>query len=318
MANEQTMNRVGKWVNLLGFWGLHLAALTAVFTGVSWKGLLLCAFLYAIRMFGVTAGYHRYFSHRTYKMGRVMQFLMAVLAQSSGQKGVLWWSANHRHHHKYSDQEEDIHSPVRKGFWYSHVGWILSGKHERTRVELVKDLAKYPELLWLDKNAIAFTWLLGLACWLVGGWEGFVVGFVWSTVLLWHGTFTINSLSHVFGSRRFETTDTSKNNWLLALITLGEGWHNNHHYFAASARQGFRWWEVDFTYYALVALSRVGLVWDLRQPPKHLVDGTVHPRVAALERKRVKDWVEAVRPPGFELDPDGGAPVAEADAKAAA
>lgn len=277
-----------KHINLSLFAGLHLLCALAVFTGVSWWSLALCAVLYAVRIFGVTGGYHRYFSHRTYKMGRVTQFLMAWLAMTSAQKGILWWAANHRHHHRHSDQEEDIHSPLRRGFWYSHIGWILDPKTEATRWELVKDLAKYPELVWLNKHPILPSVSLGVLTWLAFGWEGLIVGFFWSTVLCWHGTFTINSLSHVFGSRRYETTDTSRNNLLLALITFGEGWHNNHHHYAASARNGFRWYEIDVTYYVLWAMSKVGLVWELRQPPRHVVEGRVHPRVAQLQTRQAE------------------------------
>jgi stearoyl-CoA desaturase (delta-9 desaturase) len=223
-------------------------------------------------MFGITAGFHRYFSHRTYKTSRVFQFVLAWLGTTSAQKGVLWWSAHHRDHHKFSDQPEDLHSPLQKGLWWAHVGWILCPKNDATKFDRIRDFAKYPELRWLNKWHILPPVALAVLLFLVGGSGLLVWGFFVSTVILWHGTFTINSLSHVFGSTRYRTTDTSKNNFLLALLTLGEGWHNNHHFYQSTANQGWFWWEIDGSYYALRVLSLFGLVWDLRTPPKHIRD----------------------------------------------
>ncbi|MBZ0271630.1 acyl-CoA desaturase [bacterium] len=258
------------WLSSVPFFLLHLLPLGALWTGVSWFDVALCVALYYIRMFFVTAGYHRYFSHRGYKMGRVMQFLMAFGATTCGQKGVLWWAANHRHHHRFSDTDEDIHSPL-KGFWWSHVGWILCDKYKDVMNEYIKDFAKFPELRWLQKYNLVPVALLGAFVLLVFGPSAFFIGFALSTVLLYHGTFTVNSLAHVFGRRRYATTDTSRNSFLISLLTLGEGWHNNHHYYAASARQGFFWWEIDVSYYVLKVLSWFGLVWDLRQPPARVL-----------------------------------------------
>jgi len=226
--------------------------------------LVLMAATYSIRMFGVTAGYHRYFSHRSYRLGRVGQFLMAFLAQTSGQKGVLWWAAHHRDHHRHSDTERDIHSPRQRGFWWSHVGWILSNVHDAYEPKKVADLAKFPELKWLDRHHWIPTVIFAAFILLTGGAAAFVWGYVLSTVLLYHCTFAINSLAHIFGTRRFETPDHSRNNWLLALITFGEGWHNNHHFSMGSCRQGIRWWEIDITYWALKLMAVLGLVRDLR------------------------------------------------------
>ncbi|RYZ64518.1 MAG: acyl-CoA desaturase, partial [Proteobacteria bacterium] len=212
------------------FFAVHLAAIAgAIFYPPTWGLVTLCVSFYYLRMFGVTGAYHRYFSHRTYKTSRVMQFLLAFLAQTSAQKGALWWAANHRHHHKHSDDEHDIHSPVQDGFWWSHVGWILSEKYDETDWSLISDLKKYPELVFLNRFNLVPAVLLAVAIFFVGGMPALVWGFFISTVLCWHGTFTINSLSHVFGTRRYTTTDTSRNNWLLAIVTMGEGWHNNHH-----------------------------------------------------------------------------------------
>jgi stearoyl-CoA desaturase (delta-9 desaturase) len=258
------------------FWTVHAACLLAFYTGVSWSAFAVCLALFWLRMFGVTAGYHRYFSHRSYKTGRAFQFVLAFLGTLAVQKGVLWWAANHRVHHKYSDQEGDVHSPVRNGFWWSHVGWILAEDWEETQYDRIPDMARYPELRWLNEHYLVPPIALAVVLTLVGGLQWLVWGFFISTTLLWHSTFTINSLSHVFGSRRYETTDASRNNVWLALLTMGEGWHNNHHRYMNSVRQGFFWWEVDASYYILKALSWVGLVWDLHMPPRKLLLAESH------------------------------------------
>lgn len=251
----------------------HLVAFAGVFfVPFAWKWVGLCIGMYYLRMFAITGGYHRYFSHRTYKTSRAFQFLIALLAQSSAQKGALWWAANHRHHHKFSDAPNDIHSPLHTGFFWSHVGWILCEDNDRTQWELIQDFKKYPELAFLDKYPHVPTVALALILFALGGAPALIWGFFFSTVLLWHGTFTINSLSHVFGSRRYTTTDTSRNNFWLSLLTMGEGWHNNHHTYQSSVNQGFFWYEVDFTYYILKTLSWFGIVWDLRKPPLELLE----------------------------------------------
>lgn len=251
----------------------HLVCFAAIWTGVSATSLAVCALLYFVRMWAITAGFHRYFSHRSYKTSRVMQFLIALLGQTAAQRGAIWWAAVHRHHHLHSDTEHDVHSPRHHGFWYSHVGWIFNPTNWKPDYGTVRDLTRYPELVWLDRNAHLAAILMGFGVWAIGGWEMLVVGFFWSTVLLFHGTFFINSLAHVSGSQRYLTGDDSRNNFLLALITLGEGWHNNHHHYQSSTRQGFRWWEVDVSYYILKVMSWVGLVWDLRSPPEAIVRG---------------------------------------------
>ncbi len=251
----------------LPFYFFHALMLTVFLVPFSWSAIGICVASYALRMFAITAGYHRYFSHRSYKMNRIPQFLMAWLGSASLQKGVLWWAANHRHHHRFSDMPEDIHSPVQKGFWWSHVGWILAPDYEKTQWQYIQDLAKYPELRWINRWHLIPATTYALALLWLGGWTAVVWGFVVSTVLLWHGTFTINSLSHVIGSRRYQTTDTSRNNAILAFITLGEGWHNNHHAYMSSANQGFFWWEFDVSYYILRVMAWIGVAHDLRKPP---------------------------------------------------
>lgn len=255
-----------------GFWLVHLAAIAGViYCGPSsfWRGLGLAVAVYFARMTVVTAAYHRYFSHRSFKTSRWFQLVLALGAQSAAQKGVLWWASHHRWHHKYSDENPDVHSARLRGFWYSHLGWILSPSWEKTDESRVGDLARYPELRFLNRDGISLlpAVVLAVACALIGGVHGLVWGFFVSTVLLWHGSFSINSLSHMFGRRRFATADDSRNNWALAIITTGEGWHNNHHHYQSSVNQGFRWWEYDTTYYFLRLLALCGLIWDLRRPP---------------------------------------------------
>jgi len=275
------------WVSSIPFFLMHIAVVAAFFLPFSWGLVGLCIVGYYVRMFAITAGYHRYFSHRSYKMSRISQFLMAWVGTMSFQKGVLWWAANHRLHHKYSDTPKDIHSPLQKGFWWSHVGWILAKDYDETRWDQIPDLAKYPELQWLNKYHLIPGILYAIALFAIGGLPVMVWGFVISTVLLWHGTFTINSLSHVYGTRRYETTDTSRNNPLLAILTLGEGWHNNHHCYMSSANQGFFWWEIDGSYYALKALSWLGITWDLRKPPLELLEAKRLDRSAPITPVRV-------------------------------
>jgi len=275
-VHERPIDRDISYPNTIPFIVIHLLCIGALWTGVHARDLLLCLVLYYVRMFGVTAGYHRYFSHRTFKTSRVGQFLLGWMAQLSAQQGILWWAGKHRQHHRYSDLPGDVHSPRQHGMWYAHVGWIFDRKNFESAADLekVKDLAQYPELVWLDRHKYLPATLLGVATWWTFGWSGLVVGFFWSTVLCWHGTFTINSLAHGIGRRRFYTGDDSRNNWFLAaVVTIGEGWHNNHHYFRSSTRQGFRWWEVDVTYYGLVALSWLRVVTDLTEPPAQVLRG---------------------------------------------
>jgi len=269
------------WIRALPFVGIHLVCLGIFFVGFSVVAVVVALVAYALRMFAITGFYHRYFSHRSFKTSRFWQFVFALLGNTAAQRGPLWWAAHHRHHHRRSDREEDTHSPRWHGILWSHTGWFLSQRNFRTDLTVVPDLAKYPELRFLNR----FDWLapfafgammFGLGALLqavapglgTSGVQMFVWGFAVSTVLVYHATYTINSLSHRFGKRRFETKDDSRNNFLLALLTFGEGWHNNHHHYPASTRQGFYWWEIDLTYYALRVLSWFGIVRDLRPVPR--------------------------------------------------
>jgi stearoyl-CoA desaturase (delta-9 desaturase) len=261
------------WTGLtsLPFVGLHLACIGVFFVEPSPLALGLCAATYLVRMFGITAGYHRYFSHRAFKTSRVFQFILACLGCCALQKGPLWWAANHREHHLYSDRPNDPHSPRTRSFWWSHIGWILAENHNATSWQHIRDWGGYPELRFLNR----FHWLpgivLALACWLIDGGSGLVWGFFVSTILLYHATFLVNSVCHCLGGRRYRTKDDSRNNLFVALVTLGEGWHNNHHHYQSSANQGFFWWEIDVSYYVLRFLGIVGLIWHIRKPaPKRI------------------------------------------------
>src|SRR3546814_180552 len=229
------------WPMLTLFVAFHVGCFAAIWTGISWGTFALCMALYFVRIFGITAGYHRYFSHKAYKTGRVFQFVLAWIAQASLQSGALWWAAKHRDHHRNSDSPLDAHSPRQYGFWFAHLGWVFNKQAQAANYERIADFSKYPELRWLDRHHWLPCATLGLGVWLLGGWQALVIGFIWSTVLLWHVTFCINSLVHVLGRQRYLTGDDSRNNWLFALLSLGEGWHNNHHYYMSSARQGFKW-----------------------------------------------------------------------------
>lgn len=283
MTNQFKLSASG-----LLFIAVHLVCFSAIWLGVTWQALALCAAMFFFRKFGITGGYHRYFSHRSYKTSRVFQFVMAFLGGAAAQKGALWWAAHHRHHHKHSDTDEDLHSAKLEGFYWSHVGWVLSNEYDEYDAKSVQDLTKFPELVFIDK----YHWIPPVAtavgCYLIGGWIGLVWGFFISTVILYHTTFAINSLCHMFGNRRYETGEHSKNSLWLAFLTLGEGWHNNHHHYPISCRQGFFWWEVDITYYMLKTLSFFHIVWDLKAPPARLYKAeAMIPEAAARLTKSV-------------------------------
>ena len=267
------VSTIGERISYYTFIALHFLAFAAYWTGVPATAVWVGIFLYWLRMFGITGGYHRYFSHRSFKTSRGLQLCFAILGTASIQKGPLWWASTHRKHHKYSDTPSDVHSPIQRGFWYSHIGWILSQEHVETDMRLIKDFARYPELVWIGRYHFVPPLALALLCYLFcGGWAGVVVAFGWSTIAVWHCTFLINSATHLWGKRRFKTADHSRNSLILALLTMGEGWHNNHHHYMNSTNQGFYWWEVDFTLYILKALEKVGLVWELKRPPAHVLE----------------------------------------------
>ncbi len=271
-------------VRITPFILLHLSCFGVFFVGFSLVAVTIALLLYALRMFAITGFYHRYFSHKAFKTSRLVQFIFAFVAASAAQRGPLWWASHHRHHHANSDKPDDSHSPVQHGFFWSHITWFLTNKNFMPKSERVKDLLRYPELKFLDRFDIIAPLSLAISLYVLGscleanaphlgtnGVQLLVWGFVISTVFLYHMTFTVNSLAHVWGKRRFNTNDQSRNNSLIAIFTLGEGWHNNHHHFPSSARQGFYWWEIDLTYYGLKILSALGLIWDLRKVPAEVL-----------------------------------------------
>ena len=273
------------WMRCLPFLILHLGCLGVIWVGTSPVAVWTAVALYFVRMFAVTGIYHRYFSHKTYSTSRVGQFLLALWGGTTVQRGALWWAYHHRHHHQHSDDPEDAHSPHVHGFWWSHIGWITSRRNFPTDYSTIKDLARYPELVWLNRFDTAVPLLFALAVFCAGGlvavhapglgtngWQLLVWGFFISTTALIHGTACINSLALLMGRRRFATSDDSRNSFILALITLGEGWHNNHHRYQSSTRNGFYWWEIDITYYGLKALSWTGFIWGLKAVPKSVME----------------------------------------------
>ncbi|RDI46492.1 acyl-CoA desaturase [Aquicella lusitana] len=273
------------WLRAMPFILVNLGCLLVFWVGFSWVAFITAAVLYFVRLFSIGAFYHRYFSHKTYKTNRFWQCIFAMIGSSSAQRGPLWWAAHHRQHHMVSDEPADAHSPVQHGFFWSHVGWFLSKKHYYYNPERVKDLARYPELVFLDRYDNLMPTVLFISLFVAGflmhkfapglgtsAGQMIVWGFCISTIALFHTTVTINSVSHVIGKKRFATKDNSRNNFLLALLTFGEGWHNNHHYYPATARQGFVWWEIDITYYVIKLMELLGIVWDVKGVPRSVLE----------------------------------------------
>jgi stearoyl-CoA desaturase (delta-9 desaturase) len=283
-AVQEENNRID-WVRAVPFIGMHLGCLAVFLVGWSWLAVTIAALLYALRVFTLTGWYHRYFSHRTFKTWRIVQFVFAVIGCSAVQRGPLWWAAHHRNHHVHSDDSEDLHSPRQHGFWWAHFGWFLTPKALKTNLKVIPDFAKFPELRFLDRYDLIVPVALAvmlfgfgeLVAWCapeleVTGMQILVWGFFISTIACYHVTYLVNSLAHVMGSRRFETKDDSRNNLLVALLTFGEGWHNNHHHYPNSTRQGFYRWEIDITYYGLRFMEMLGIVWDLKGVPKKILE----------------------------------------------
>lgn len=285
------------WLRCIPFTAVHLMCLGVIWVGWSPIAVAVALGFYIVRMFAITGFYHRYFSHRSFRTSRAAQFGFGLLGSACVQRGPLWWASHHRMHHQRSDEPGDVHSPRQQGFLWSHMGWITSQANFGTDFRIVHDLAGYPELRFLDRFDVLIPVAAGFAMFALGAtlsrlWPGLgtsggqmlIWGFFISTVALLHGTFTINSLAHVIGRRRYETGDDSRNSFALALLTLGEGWHNNHHHYPAAARQGFFWWEIDITYYTLKALEAVRIIWDLRPVPEH----ALHSRRVGAPHKAIR------------------------------
>lgn len=269
------------WVRIIPFMAMHAMCLGVIWVGWSPVAVGVAIALYWIRMFAITGFYHRYFSHRTFKTSRFCQFLFGLLGCTATQKGPLWWAAHHRHHHRHSDDPDDVHSPHTHGLWWSHMGWITSRKMFPTNYKAVPDLAKFPELVFVNRFDLLIPVLFAASIFFLGvglnyfwpqlgtsGSQMLIWGFFISTVVLFHCTCTINSLAHLMGRRRYATKDESRNSLFLAIITMGEGWHNNHHHYPGAVRQGFFWWEIDMTYYILRGMEKIGIIWDLNGVPE--------------------------------------------------
>ena len=259
--------------NLVLFWAIQSTVLLA-FVYPPDAGLVALALLsHYGRMIGLTLCFHRHLSHRAFKLNRAVRFVFAWLGTAALQKGPIWWAGNHVYHHKFADREGDPHSPVVSGFFHSHLGWFTNDtRWDKVDASnpVVREFSRDPELRWLDRYYAVPPALLALGLFLAGGWPWLVYGFCVPTFTLAHSTLAINSINHLFGSRRFETKDNSRNNLWTTLLTLGEGWHNNHHRFQRAARNGFYWWELDPTYWVVKALAVMGLASDVIPVPSRV------------------------------------------------
>ncbi len=249
---------------------VHLGAIFAPFY-FSWSALGLCAFLYVVSGMGITLGYHRLLTHRSYGTYRWLEYLIVMAGSLACQGGPVGWTAVHRLHHANPDRQGDPHS-AKEGFWWAHLGWLLQTPPHKLnaslRRRLAPDLEQVALYRWLDRTFILNAILLGYALGLLGGWPFVFWGMFVRLTLVFHATWLVNSASHTFGYRLFKTPDQSTNCWWAAWLTFGEGWHNTHHAFPRSARHGLKCWEIDLTYLVISLMQRVGLAWDVKMPPK--------------------------------------------------
>ena len=260
---------------------IHISMVLVFTVPFSWLLVVICLLSTYFRLFGITAGFHRYFSHRSFKTSRWFQFILALIGTTAAHLGPLWWAAHHRHHHRFSDTKNDTHSPVQNGFFHAHFAWLFEEKNKTIQTHYINDLLRFPELNFIERFYYGFVALYAVFIYGLGylvessfpqsqltAYSIFIYGFLLSTVFLYHLTFSINSLMHLVGKRVYQTTDDSRNHFLLALLTLGEAWHNNHHRYPLSERQGFTWWQIDITHYILKFFEKLGLIWDIKTPPK--------------------------------------------------
>jgi stearoyl-CoA desaturase (delta-9 desaturase) len=293
-------------IPMVVFWLVQASVVLVFAVPFAWSLVGLWAVSHFLRAIGLTLAFHRYFAHRAFQMNRVTRFIWTFIAVSAMQKGPLWWAGHHVNHHKFADRDGDPHSPSVSGVYYAHIGWFLNdAKNDRLEASnpVVRDFSNFPEIYWLDRLNAVPPLALAIAMYLIGGFPWLVWGFCAPTMTLAHSTFAINTVNHMFGSRRFETIDESRNNLITAFFAAGEGWHNNHHRYQRAARNGFYWWELDLTYYAIRAMAAVGLAWDLQQVPARIYE-----EARAVKAKRatlkVPSIVDAV-PMALELAEDG-------------
>lgn len=269
LAKLKTRIIDSNWITRFFMAAFHIGAVLALFY-FSWQGLLAAVLLWWISCgMGIGMGYHRLLTHRSYKAPKWLEYLLTIFATLALEGGPIFWVATHRVHHKFTDVPGDPHSP-RDGKWWSHMGWILSGKAlAQSTSELaphVPDLINDKFHVWISKYHWVPLTTLGFTILAIWGWPiVFWTIFLRVTVGL-HGTWLVNSANHLWGSQRFATGDDSTNNFWVALVTFGEGWHNNHHAHAQSARHGLRWWEIDINWYCIKALSWIGLARNIRLP----------------------------------------------------
>jgi len=284
------------------FWVVQASALLVFAVPFRWAFLGLWAASHFLRAIGLTLVFHRYLAHRAFRMNRVARFVWTFIGTAAMQKGPLWWAGHHVNHHRFADREGDPHSPMISGFYYAHVGWFLHDtKHDRVEATnpVIRDFSTVPEIAWLDRYFFLPPAALAATLFLAGGWPWLVYGFCLPTMTLAHATFAINTVNHMFGSRRFDTLDESRNNPLTAFFAVGEGWHNNHHRYQRAARNGFYWWEVDVTWYVIRLMSAVGLAWNVQGVPRRIYE-EARVRHAGRVRRSVPSIIERV-PLQFDL-----------------
>lgn len=285
------------------FWIVQASALLVFAVPFSAGLVALWAMSHFLRAIGLTLAFHRYFAHRAFKMNRAVQFVWAFIGTAAMQKGPLWWAGHHVNHHKYADREGDPHSPMVSGIYYAHIGWFLNDtKHDmlESTNPVVRDFSKFPEIRFLDTYFFVPPLLLALAMYALGGFPWLVWGFCFPTVTLAHATFAINTVNHLFGSRRFDTIDESRNNAFTAFFAVGEGWHNNHHRYQRAARNGFYWWEFDPTWYVIRTMQLLGLAWDVQPVPPRIYAEAIAVKARHRARKAVS-VVQDAGPIGLEL-----------------
>jgi len=257
------------WFNIAFITAVHLVALLGFYT-FSWRALLVGALLWWVTgSLGIGVGFHRLFTHQGFKAQRWLERFLAVCGTLAVQGGPIAWVAGHRLHHAYSDRELDPHNS-RRGFWWAHIGWVLYRDPKLGKLEgygrYAKDLAADPFMLFLDRRYIVLQAALGLLLLALGGWSAVIWGIFVRLVFGWHCTWLVNSAAHTFGYQSYDSHDESRNCWWVALLSYGEGWHNNHHAFPRSARHGLKWYEFDQNYLVIRALRFLGLVWDVKVP----------------------------------------------------
>lgn len=285
-----------KTIAMLVFWIVQVSALLVFFVPFSFAYLGLWAISHFLRAIGLTLAFHRYFAHRAFQMNRVARFFWAFVGTAAMQKGPLWWAGHHVNHHRFADREGDPHSPMVSGVYYAHIGWFLNdAKHNVIEASnpVIRDFSKAPEILWLDRLFFVPPIMLAGAMYLAGGLPWLIWGFCLPTVTLAHATFAINTVNHLFGSRRFDTIDESRNNIITAVFAVGEGWHNNHHRYQRAARNGFYWWEFDPTWYTIRLMQMVGLAWDVQPVPARIYE-----EARAGQARRAKKAAPSVLDPG--------------------